>query len=372
MTADPQANGARRRVLYVPVLFYAEPWNGIMEHLRVLLAGLDRTRFEPLIGVRPGDGAQTPTLAARAEVATVDLGSSRSVAPLLRVFRQTRPDIVHVHTPSTSGLARLALAARLARVPKIILTLHQVAPDPLPRRSRIVNRAGQRLVHTTVAVSGGAADTQAVHAGLSRRRIEVIHNGVEDARLDPGATDPLPRHNGEVWAGYFGRLAAEKGVDTLIDAVGAARRTGVDIRLLVAGDGYERAALEARADDLDCADAVVFAGHRADARMLMREVDIVVHPPRFEGFGLVVAEAMEAGRAIVATNVAGGIPELVRDGDNGVLVPPDDVPALAAAIWRVASDEALRARLGAAGRLRYEREFAADRMIERTLRYYGS
>jgi glycosyltransferase involved in cell wall biosynthesis len=359
-------------VLYVPVLFYPEPWNGIMEHLQVLLARLDRNEFEPLLGTRPDDGTQTASLAERAQVPVVDLGSSRSVGALLRVFRDVRPDIVHVHTPSTSGLAKLALAARLARVPRLVLTMHQVAPDPQSWRTRAVNRAGHHLIHATIAVSAGAADTQARHAGLARRRMEIIHNGVEDVAAEVTHDNPLAGRNGEVWAGYFGRLAAEKGVDTLVEAVGAVRASGVDVRLLVAGEGYERAALEARAHELGCESAVRFAGYRTDARALMKAVDIVVHPPRFEGFGLVVVEAMQAGRPVIATDVAGGIPELVRDGETGVLVPADDVPALASALGRLACDPGLRAALGAAGRSRYESEFAADRMFARTIRRYSA
>lgn len=359
-----------RRILYVPVLFYPEPWNGIMEHLRVLIGALDRDLFEPVLGRRSDDGTQTSTLAERAGVATVDLGASRSVGQLRRAFRAARPDIVHVHTPSTSGLTKLALAARLARVSEVVLTLHQVAPDPLPWRSRAVNGAGHYLIDTTLAVSKDAADTQSAHAGLRRARIRVVPNGVEDVPAGIPTDGLLPRQNGDVWAGYFGRLAEEKGVDTLIDAVARARRDGVELRLLVAGEGYEREALERRAETAGCADAVLFTGYRADARALMVAVDIVVHPPRFEGFGLVVAEAMAAGRPVVATDVAGGLPEMVRHGQNGMLVPYGDVGSMTAALVTLCADESLRSRLGQAGRDRYTEEFTVERMIERTLAWY--
>jgi glycosyltransferase involved in cell wall biosynthesis len=361
---------APRRILYVPVLFYPEPWNGIMEHLRVLIGALDRDRFAPLLGTRPDDGTQTATLAERASVATVELGVSRSVGELRRAFRSARPDIVHIHTPSTSGLAKLALAARSAGVHRVVLTLHQVAPDRLPWRSRAVNRIGHHLIDTTLAVSTDAAETQATNAGLARRRIQIVPNGVEDVPTATATGDLLPRHNGDVWAGYFGRLAEEKGVDTLIDAVARARQQGADLRLLVAGEGYEREALEARARQTGCGDAVLFTGYRPDARALMGEVDIVVHPPRFEGFGLVVAEAMAAGRPVVASDVAGGIPEMVREGETGMLVPYADVETLSAVLQRLCADEALRSRLGRAGRERYTQNFTVERMLERTLAVY--
>ena len=275
-----------------------------------------------------------------------------------------------MHTPSTSGLTKLALAARLARVPRVVLTLHQVAPDLLPWRSRVVNRAGHYLIDTTLAVSGDAADTQAARAGLRRGRIRIVPNGVEDVPTDVATNGLLPRQNGDVWAGYFGRLAEEKGVDTLIDAVARARQEGADLRLLVAGEGYERESLETRAEEAGCREAVLFTGYRADARALMGAVDIVVHPPRFEGFGLVVAEAMAAGRPVIGTDVAGGIPEMVRDGSNGMLVPYGDVAALSAALRRLCGDESLRATLGRAGRARYVQEFTVEKMLERTIALY--
>lgn len=361
---DVGVGPGRRRVLYVPVLFFAEPWNGIMEHLLALIEGLDRTRFEPILATRPDDGTQTTTLAERAGVPTADLGGSRAVISLRRILASVRPDLVHVHTPSTSGLAKLAVATRLARVPRLIVTLHQVAPEPLPLRSRAINRAGHLLVGPTIAVSADAADTQSRHAGLIRRRIEVIHNGVADAPTS--VAPPLQRAAGTVWIGYFGRLATEKGVDLLIDALAEVRAGGLDIRALIAGDGYERSNLEELADRRGCGDATVFTGYRSDARQLMSEVDIVVHPPRFEGFGLVVAEAMAAARPVIATDVIGGIPDMVRDGHTGILVPFGDVPALAAAVRRLGGDADLRAAMGRAGRARYLEAFTLDRMIERT------
>jgi glycosyltransferase involved in cell wall biosynthesis len=362
--------GSPREVLFVPVLFHAEPWNGIMEHLLVLIGALDRDAVRPLLATRPDDGEQTTLLAERAGVETVDLGASRSVRSLWRVLRRVHPDVVHVHTPSTSGLTKLALAARLAGARRVVVTLHQVAPDALAWRNRIVNRVGQFLIDTTVAVSAGVADTQSSRAGLSRRRIEVVRNGVPDAPHEAPEDVVVRREAGEVWAGYFGRLAEEKGIGTLVAATARARGSGHDLRLLVVGDGYELAALQAQASAAGCADAVVFTGYRRDARALMNAVDIVVHPPRFEGFGLVVAEAMAAGRPVVATDVAGGIPEMVDDGRTGLLVPYGDVDAMAGALVRLCRDRRLRDELGRAGRARYLEELTVEGMLARTLPLY--
>lgn len=360
-----------RRVLLLPILFYPEPWNGIMEQLRLLALLADPTRYAFTLGLRPGDGPQTATLAERAGLDVARLGDGRSPAELRRACREHGIDIVHMHTPSTSGVARLALGARLARVPAVV-TYHQVQPHRLGARSRAVNRLAQQLlVSRSLAVSGGIAETLARNGGLRRRGIEVVLNGILEA--DPESRVPeLAREDGAIWLLYAGRLAAEKGLAFLLDGFAAARRRDANVRLAVVGEGYERAALEAQAGALGIAATVTFTGFQPDARAWMRAADVVVHVPEFEGFGLSIIEAMEAARPVIASNVRGGIPELIDDGETGLLVPYGDAQALAGAVVRLAADEALRKRMGVEGRARYERLYRADSMVARTMSIYGS
>lgn len=358
-----------RRVLLLPILFYPEPWNGIMEHVRLLSMLADPARYTFVLAVRPGDGDQTATLADRGGLEVVRLGEARSPAELRRICRRHGIDLVHAHTPSTSGVARLAMGARLARVPMVV-TYHQVQPHRLGARSRAINRIAQAaLVARTTAVSAGIAETLSANGGLRRGGIEVIPNGILAA--EPGE-QPALDHPNDGWLVYAGRLAAEKGLGFLLDGFAEARRRGAGVRLLIVGEGYERAALEARAAAAGIGDAVQFAGFQPNARAWMRAADVVVHVPEFEGFGLALIEAMEAGRPIIASNVAGGIPELVDDGDNGLLVPYGNVDALAGAIARLAGDAALRERMGAAGRDRYERLYRAESMVARITSIYGA
>ena len=356
------------RVLLLPVLFYPEPWNGIMEQLRLLVAHAPVGRVEFLLAVRPGDGAQTVALAERARLHVVHLGDAVSTNEIRRICTEQRIDLVHIHSPSTARVGRLALGARWARVP-VLVTYHQVQPYRIGARSRAINRLGHRLlVAHTVAVSSGVADTLAAAAGLDRGRIDVIPNGIDDISEPAGpATSANP---GEVTLGYFGRLAAEKGLSFLLDGFAAARAAGAPVRLLVVGDGYEREMLERRAAVLGIAPSVTFTGFREDARGLMQSVDVVVHVPEFEGFGLALVEAMAASRPVIASRVAGGIADLVTDGENGVLVAHGDVDGLAAAISSLAGDSVLRARMGAAGRARYIRDYRAAELVARTVRLY--
>ena len=140
--------------------------------------------------------------------------------------------------------------------------------------------------------------------------------------------------------------------------------------LVALGEGPDRAALEALAEQLGVTDAVLLPGRVGDVAACLRDAELVVHPARWEGFGLALLEAMYAGRAIVASRVS-SIPEIVVDGETGLLVPPDDPGALAAAVLQLLGDPELTARYGAAGLERARTEFTVARMTERHLELYG-
>jgi glycosyltransferase involved in cell wall biosynthesis len=357
-------------VLHVPLLFHPEPWNGIMEHLQVLCDRIDSARYAPLLAVRNRDGEQTRRLAERCRLPVVHLPDHARPLDMRAACRKNGVRIVHIHTPVTSGVPATALGARLAGA-RTILTLHQYQPQRLPLRSRIINRATQRfLLSHTAAVSRGVAASHADNAGLARPPIEIIENGID---LDAGAAGvPAlpPRAEGELRVGYFGRLAHEKGLLDLVDAFALVRNDVPNARLYIAGAGYLEADLRARAQEQAHDDSIVFLGYRTDARALMGEMDVVVHPPLFEGFGLSVIEGMAAGRAVVATAAPGGIPELIEDGVDGLLVPVADPAALARALVRVLRDDQLRSTLGANALATARRRFDAATMCRRVVEIY--
>jgi glycosyltransferase involved in cell wall biosynthesis len=152
--------------------------------------------------------------------------------------------------------------------------------------------------------------------------------------------------------GSVARLSAEKGVRYLVEAFGELReRYGGDVSLRIAGDGPERGRIEALIERLNLESSVELRGwlqHEAVPAFL-NELDVFVMPSTWEGFGVAAAEASAAGLPVVATNVY-GIPDVVRDGDTGLLTPPRNPVALAKAIGRLVEDPRMRARMGAAGR----------------------
>lgn len=370
---------ARRRVVFFyPFHFIAESWNGVDEHLRLLAAYLDRDRYDLIVAEHPGDGSQTATLAETAGIRRVPVGA-RDRPPLARVrelralMREVGVTLLHMHSPTAGGQAVPALAARASAVAATLATYHQIQPRRLSLKARIVNAvAHDLLVDSTIAVSAGVKRTLIENAGLLDRRLVVIPNGI-DPEPPPGAlSHELRRAPDEVLIGAFARLSPEKGVPGVLDAMKMVADRNPRARLLVAGDGPQRAELIERAKRLELGDRVEFLGFRPDARLLMRQLDIFVHAPLYEGFGLVVLEAMAAGLPVVAARVAGGITDTVVDGETGILVPPDDPATLAKAIGSLVDDPAARRRLGDAGRVRCVAHFSAQAVATRTAAVYDA
>jgi glycosyltransferase involved in cell wall biosynthesis len=163
-------------------------------------------------------------------------------------------------------------------------------------------------------------------------------------------------------------LIPRKSFDTLLQAA-ALLKARDGLRFAIFGDGPERTRLLALSRQLGIADMVQFAGWQEDIVPSLLGLDVFVLPSSSEAFGLVIAEAMACALPVVATKV-GGIPEIVRHGETGLLVPPKDPAALAEAIWTLANSLSLRVALGRAGRRRAVRHFSADRMVEQTALHY--
>lgn len=273
---------------------------------------------------------------------------------LVRLFRRVRPQIVHANSSKAGFLGRLAAVA--AGVPVRVFTAHGwafKAHDGLAAAAYLwADRLMSPLTTTTICV----AESE-LRAGLRARtcraaRTVVIRNGVA---LGPPPPRRPKRPGAPVELLSVGRLRAPKDFTTLVRAV-AALAPG-SVRLRIAGDGPDRAEVADEVAQLGLDGAVELLGARDDVADLLAGADAFVLSTDSEGLPMSVLEAMAAGLPVVASAV-GGVPELVRDGETGALVPPRDPNALAAAIAGLAADADLRARLGDAARRRAEREFA--------------
>ena len=323
--------------------------------------------------VAPARGAFTE----RAEgegfpVHVVDVGRLHRVRGLLALralLRRERVDLLHTHTLAAANTLGRA-GARLAGA-RVVSHLHlethfRAATAPLLRTA---DNLSARLAHALVAVS---EDTKRVYERQGYpQRIEVVYNGVDAPSANGDAVRArLGVPEGVPLVGEVGRLCDVKGQRELIAALAQvpdarAVLVGADLEQ---GGAYERE-LEREAERFGVRDRVVFAGRREDVADVLAELDVFALPSWTEGLPLVVLEAMAQRRPVVATPV-GGTPEVVVDGETGLLVPPRDPDALAAALRRLLDDAGLRARMGDAGFRRVRERFSSDAMVTRVLALY--
>jgi glycosyltransferase involved in cell wall biosynthesis len=276
----------------------------------------------------------------------------------LAALRHCQPDLVHLHTGRANWMGGVA-AARLG-LPAIT--------------TRRMDRPVQRELRTRWLYGHGVRHAVAISKAVRER---LLAGGVRSEMISviPSAVDPKALHTqrerGEIRRELgiadesvcllvLAALVKRKGIDVLLEALARLDEKPV---VLVAGEGEERAALETQRDNEGLSQCVRFLGHRQDKPELLAACDALVLPSRHEGLGVAALEAMACARPVLASRV-GGLAELVRDGENGLLVPPEDPPALAEAIVALQRDPMLRGSLGAAGPKRVAEGHLAEQMCD--------
>jgi L-malate glycosyltransferase len=285
-----------------------------------------------------GPCGRTVMAAAGRRPASVDV-VPMTLPAMLAAFRRHRPDVVHVNLTTFTSCRPAVFAALALRLP-IVLVDH--APTPgLTWKGRAVQRVVTAQCAARVGVGERVSRLVELYGGLRPGSVLTIRNGVPRPAAAPSMTPP--RRNRPPLIGTLGRLTHGKGVDVLLRALPAV----AGVYVVIAGDGPERQELENLADALGLADRVRFVGWLAEPARFLAGLDVLVVPSRAESLPLVILEAMHTGLPVVATAV-GSVPEVIVDGSTGLLVPPDDPDALAAALGLVAADRALRVRLATA------------------------
>lgn len=277
-----------------------------------------------------------------------------TLASLCRDLRRAAADLINVHCVSSN--AHYALLARRATGLPLVLSLHgelTVDSGGLFQRSQFAQNLLRTALDEADAVTAcsakALAEAEAFYGKSLADRASVVYSGVDTSEFANVAPFAHPRP----YLLAVGRLERPKGFDVLLDAFKSLVDSGATCDLIVGGVGAELDALRSQAQNLGLGERVVFPGRldRGQVRALFAGCLFFVLPSRIEPMGIVNLEAMSSGKAVAATGV-GGVPELVIDGETGLLAPPEDARALAGAIRRLLEDDGLRNKLGSAGKRR--------------------
>jgi glycosyltransferase involved in cell wall biosynthesis len=290
--------------------------------------------------------------------------------PLLKALRKERIDVLHGHLFGSNVWA--AVLGRLAGTPVTVAHEHMWAYGGSRLRPFLDRDLIARSCDAFVAVSAEGRQRMIEAERIDPAEIVVIPNGI--AGFDAGDGAKVRAELGIAAdakvVGSVGHLRPEKAYAVLVEAIAIVRRRHPDAVALVAGEGPERGALETLVEGAGLGGVVRFVGARDDIPDFLAALDVAVCCSDFEGGPLSVMEYMEAGLPVVATRV-GGLPELVRDGDSGLLVPPRDPSSLAAAISRLFEDGELRRSLGARGRELRREHWSLEAWIATIERLYA-
>jgi glycosyltransferase involved in cell wall biosynthesis len=343
---------------------------GSENHLRALLPELRKQGWESDLLIPSPDPVAVRPMAERfsqlcrsVEVAPMRWNvSPRLVVRLARLARSGAYQLVHSHLVHADWHA--AAASWAAPAVPLLSTKHN--DNPFRRRYpfRLIERVAAERCAAIITISESLREFT-LHFTAPRTPVITVLYGLElpSQALERDAESDVPTLLA------VARLVRQKGLDVLIRAMKPIGEAFPTAQLLIAGEGPERHELERLTHDLGLEDRIVLLGHRDDVEQLMRRAWLVVHPARWEGFGLVLLEAMKVGSPVVATRVS-AIPEIVVDGVTGRLVPPDDPAGFANAVIAVLRDERFRRSAGARSFERLVEHFSAERMAKETVAVY--
>lgn len=357
--------------------------SGAERHLLVLLDGLRRQGIDARLIIlveprRPMDDMIAEAQARGIPIQRLEIRRHHDLPLLLnirRALRQMKPDIVHTHLIHADLFG--CCGAKLAGIRTVISSRHnddRFRYHPLWRR---ISPILWRLTSGGIAVSDSIKDFTVRIEGAPEHHIAVVHYGLEyrwasdddlhAARQEIRAELKLPPD--AMLLGMVCRLVEQKGIPYALEAfqrIGARFPTA---RLVIAGDGAMVAELRRLGDALGLSSRIHWLGWRRDADRLIASFDIMLMPSLWEGFGLVLLEAMSRRVPVIASRVS-AIPEVVSHGETGILIQPRDAAALARAITRLLNDPPLRKHMGLLGAARLEERFSVRQMVAATIAVY--
>ena len=349
----------------------ARTWRGGQNQVLLTVLGLRSAGHRAMLVAhaagelrqRAEEGLELIPIAPKTEM---DLSAAWKLA---RIIGQLRPDVIHAHDPHGVAMAALALSMSTRPQKPPVVAARRV---DFHLKANALSRWKYRQVDCFICASD-AIRRMLVADGVPESRAVTVHEGIDLGRVDAAPAADL---HGEFWlphhapiVGNVAALVPHKGQRHLIDAAAIVVRALPDVRFFIAGEGELRASLERQVRDRHLEKHVFLIGFRPDVLSVHKAFDLFVMSSLTEGLGTSLLDAMACGKAIVATRT-GGIPEVVVHGETGLLVPPRDHEALAAAVIALLADGPRRRAMGDAGRARARERFSAERMVQDTLTIY--
>ena len=342
-------------------------WGGTELHILNLSEQLRRRGYDVTIACRPGRWVEEratqmglPTVPIR----VMNQHDWQDFGVLRSFLREKKIDVLHVHW--SSDIVVPGYAALRENVPVRIMSRHM----PYPFKNRIGSWVYSRILFTRLVTVSNSVRETLLKCGVPPDKVQVIHHGTDieafakttlerkAVRQDLGIPDDC------VAIGIVGRIAPEKGHDVLLDAISHLGNS-YPLRLVIVGSGPDEPALREKIDRMGLSEKVIWTGFRDDVNNVIAAMDVVTVPSTWnEPCSAVIQQAMALGKPVIGT-LTGGSPEMILDGETGLLVPPSDPAALAEAVSQLAGDAFLRKRLGAAGRERVESHFSLQIMTNK-------
>ena len=356
-----------RRIRVVEVLATGTN-GGAQEHLYNLVTRIDRSRYEvSVVSLSAGSAVRKLQRAGLSVLVIDDPDDAIAVGGLAAHLAEVNADVVHNHmyrAELVGTRAGVALGEIGRKRPYIVGTVHSSRVRSAEDRDQL--RRLTPYMDRLIAVSR-MIERKLVDEARDTVPIDLIYNGVDLDRYEhqePCCTlrDEFGMEPGALLVGVVARLDPEKGHPTLLEAWPLVLQQVPNAYLLIVGEGAQREALERQVADLRIAHRVVFTGRRDDVPAVTAALDCAVLPSYREAQGLTILEAMALGRPVVASDV-GGIPEMIEDGVSGLLVPPHDPAALAAAISRVLLDHPFADTIARAGHDIVHERFCVEQMV---------
>lgn len=354
---------------------------GAEQHLITLLSGLREQHIhaQMILLVEPNNPMENYIAALTAKGVPVQPMVIRhhadvTLIPRLRqALEALTPDIVHTHLIHADLYG--TLAARWLGVP-VISSRHNDDAFRYRAAVRLANRTLWKMIAAGIAISDAIEDFSIKVEGATPKQMHRVHYGL-DTSVQPLNRSEAKRKlirelnlpDDTTLVGMVCRLVDQKGVRYGLEAFTQVAESFPKAHLLIAGEGPLRPELEAKVNAAGLSNRVHFLGWRSDAVALMAGLDILLAPSLWEGFGLVMLEAMAQQTPVIASRVS-AIPEVVVDRETGLLVEPKDVDGLKKALTELLKDAALRQHMGLMGRDRMETAFSAKRMVEETMAVY--